>query len=100
MEMESLLGSIVELLNIIREDENSPKLREAGILLAQKYFSLKKQGVDCLAFFDRELAQDPQLYLLVLSVLFLLFKEKELLDKAECVLQNERMPYDLAVGMR
>lgn len=100
MEMESLLDSIVELLNIIREDENSPKLREAGILLAQKYFSLKKHGVDCLAFFDREFAQDPQLYLLVLSVLFLLFKEKELLDKAECVLQNERMPYDLAVGMR
>ncbi len=99
MESEFLLDDVVALIRILRQEPESPDMKVVGRRLAVNYFALKKGGVDVLAQFDHIFARDAQLYLLVLSVFLYLFKEKAFLDRAEELMLDEALPYDLSVGI-
>lgn len=99
MQSEILLDDVIDLINILRENPESPDIKIIGRRLAMNYFALKKGGVDILAQFDHMFARDAQLYLLVLSVFLFLFKEKVFLDKAEELMLDRALPYGLAVGI-
>ena len=99
MEAEILLDDVAALIRILRENPESPDMKMIGRRLAMNYFSLRKGGVDILAQLDVLFARDVQLYLLVLSLFFFLFKEKVFLDKAEELMLDDALPYDLAVGI-
>ena len=99
MESEILLDDVVALIRILRQEPESPDLKVVGRRLAVNYFALKKGGVDVLAQFDHIFAQDVRLYFLVLSVFLYLFKEKVFLDRAEELMLDEALPYDLSVGI-
>lgn len=99
MDLQELLDDITEFINVVRERPASPDVKAIGRRLASNYFAIKKSGVDILAWFDEIFAQDTELYLLVVSLLFFLFKEKKFLDKAEELMLDPALPYDLAVGI-
>jgi len=99
MEFEKILDDITDFLNAVRENPDSSDIKVIGRRLAGNYFALKKRGVDILAWFDEIFAQDTELYLLIISLLFCLFKEKRFLDKAEELMLDSALPYDLAVGI-
>ncbi|MBO5483682.1 MAG: hypothetical protein J5979_00550 [Lachnospiraceae bacterium] len=98
--VENVLDGIVLFLNEFRENPNSDRIKEYGIALAKDYYSLRNQGIDFLGILDQEFENDTQLYLLILSVLFFLFKEKKTLDKAEELLQKKDLTYDTVTGIR
>lgn len=99
MESEILLDDVIVLINHLWENPKSPHISVVGRRLALNYYSLKGRGVDVLAQLDVMFAGDIQLYFLVLSIFLFLFKEKAFLDRAEELMLDEALPYDLAVGI-
>ena len=68
-EIEKLLYDFVELYNGLREDENSPKVKDALMDFGRDYFVLLDRGIDFYPVLEQELADDFQLYVLVMSAL-------------------------------
>lgn len=99
MNMEIFLEDMVLFINQVRENPNSSRIKEIGRRIARQYFAMKQQGIDYMSYFEQEFADDAELFILLLSVLFFLFHEKEVLDKVEEVVQWDTLPYDTAIGI-
>lgn len=98
-EIEKLLYDFVELYNGLREDEKSPKVKDALMEFGRDYFVLLDRGIDFYPVLEQELADDFQLYELVTSALFLIDKKPEMLDMASERLYDDRVPLDVALRL-
>lgn len=96
-EMEHLLLDFVEFYNLLREDENSPEVKDALMVFARDYYALLSRGASIYSMLDEELGDDVQLHILVLSALFLVDKREETLNRIGELLYSEGLPLDAAL---
>ncbi len=96
-EIEHFLYDFVEFYNLLREDENSSKVSDALLAFARDYFALRNEGVEIYSVLAKELGDDIQLHILVLSALFLVVKEEEILDRVCGLLYSDGIPLDAAL---
>lgn len=98
-EMEKLLFDFVELYNHLREDENSPEVKEAMLAFARDYYALRRRGASVFSMLDEALGDDVQLHILVLSALLLVEKDEVILDRIGELLYSDALPLDVALRL-
>lgn len=98
-EIESMLLDFVEMYNEVRTNRNSPKIRGGVVKLEMDYYRLVVNGIDIYSVLDREFEGDSQLYILVLSVLFLISQDEKILVKIESLLFLDHLPADASLRL-
>jgi len=96
-EIENMLFDFVELYNEVKLNRDSPKAKDSFVKLAGDYYRLVNNNVDIYSVLDREFADDSQLYILVLSVLFRISKSEEMLVKVEEILLLDQLSVDASL---
>ncbi|MCD7824799.1 MAG: hypothetical protein LUH14_02360 [Clostridiaceae bacterium] len=99
-EMEQLISALTLLIQEQKKNPQSKAIREYGLQVAKWYFMIQEKGLDLFGWLDREFANDTDLYLLILSWLFTLFKEQAFLNKAEKLLYKDDLSWDYTAGIR
>lgn len=97
--MERLIDAIVNLVNQIREDENSDQITEYADDVVDAYIRFAKSSKNIFAELDQAFMEAPDLYMLILSVLFELFKNRLFLDKAEEILLTNKLSWDATTAV-
>lgn len=97
--MEELIDAIVKLVKEIKENDNSERVIEYGNQVVLAYTMFEKKSKNVFAELDQAFLDAPDLYLLILSVLFELFRNRLFLDKAEEILLMNRLPWDVSASL-
>ena len=98
-EIENMLFDFVELFNEVKRNRESPKVRSLFEKMGMDYYHVVDNNIDLYSVLDREFAEDSQLYILVLSVLFLISKDEKILAKTESLLLLDHLPVDVSLRL-
>lgn len=102
-EVEELLDYTVQFINEFEElkkGADSGKYKKIVEELMKRRMMIAEAGIDYLRYFKEIFKDDILLHTLVLSVLFFVFDEKALLEQIDELMCSEKMPYDMAIGIR